>query len=362
MIFYWLIVIIILLLSRAIAGEFQQKFILIFFVSLLFVFFAFRVGGTPDYFNYENTFDSLHSGRVDQDIKYEVGFQWLCILLPSYRAFLIVFTAFYFGCVYYAFEKLIKPSNWFLSFVILFSYIPFVLGNMSGVRSGFVTCFFFLAIICKYQIVKQRPFATRMVLSLAFMLLAYSFHRSTIVLIPLLFIPSKPLRKSTLNVIYVIVAFIVLYIFANVNQINAITSRLVSDWFGDDYYDVYFEGVRQIRFTFFSFIKMLVVAALMVMTLRLSNDENDKIKIVLLRLTAIFYFITILPDLGLTARLYYYFAFPCVIGTSYVAEKAISNTKTLYYACVFVYIFWQLYNFFISPILIYYQDYQNILF
>ena len=150
MTYYWLLLLLILLLCYNSKGRTE---VLFFCLALFFVFFAFRVGFTPDYDNYENSFKFNHTlGSVDDSLQEEIGFQMLCMLLPSYRMLLIVQTLFYSICVYLALKWYINPRFWWIAFLILFCYQPFVLGNISGMRSGFVTCFFFCSILLKEKL------------------------------------------------------------------------------------------------------------------------------------------------------------------------------------------------------------------
>lgn len=54
-------------------------------IIAVFLFFAFRIGFTPDYDAYENWFDVIHNtfGIVDSDARIEQGFQYLLLLAPT---------------------------------------------------------------------------------------------------------------------------------------------------------------------------------------------------------------------------------------------------------------------------------------
>ena len=68
----------------------KNNIILLIIVALIFVFMGYRVDFTPDYFNYENFFDKFHGASIDTEIRTEVGFQLINLILPSYRSVIIV--------------------------------------------------------------------------------------------------------------------------------------------------------------------------------------------------------------------------------------------------------------------------------
>lgn len=360
MIYYWILLIIIVILCYNGSQTSQRNKILFLCVSLFFVFFAFRVGFTPDYENYSDVFDQFHnSSSFDKNDEIEYGFQWLCQLLPSYRAVLVVYTALFCVCIYIAFKMYIGSKYWLLSFMILFCYPPFVLGNMSGMRSGIVTCALFIALI-----VKSKYNFKGLLAAIGIMLAAALFHRSSITLIPLLFITNRPFSNKVVKTLYVIASvFIVVSLFF-ADSLNQLAISATDFVFEDNYYQKYFESEIERGYSFFSILKTIILATLLFITLEFTKNAKDNAANIFIKLTALFYLLTLAPGtIGLITRYYYYFTFPCIIGTSYLIDNVNKKTMTIYLICVSLFAFWQLYTFLTnSVVMVYYSFYKIILF
>lgn len=357
MIYYWILFFVILFVTFAGKGE---KISLFISVLLFFLFFAFRIGFTPDYYNYEQYFYQFHdSPFIDSDNRVEIGFQWLCIVLPSYRALLIVYTALYSVCIYLAMQNYIHRRYWVLAFVMLFCYTPFVLGNMSGLRSGFVTCLFFIAIALKARYNKIVGIS----LSIGVMCVAYLFHKSSIVLFPLLLIPKSPLSDKYRNMLDFFIAFFVIVVFLFADRWNQVALSISDQMFEDNSYSVYFENNKDYNYNVVLIVKDVVVITLLYITLRFIKEEKCLEKNLFLKYTAVFYLIYLLPgSIGLIARFYYYFAFPCIVGTFYLIGGADKRIRQIYLSCVFIVILWMLFFFYRSAAIDFFMEYDTVLF
>ena len=272
MVYYILLFILILLLSSMGGGRAQRNKNLLFIVSAFFFFFAFRIGFTPDYYNYELGFMPLHNNMsIDVDGRTEIGYQWLCRIMPSYRFVLILFTLFFSVCMYIVFKDYIKTQYWPLAFTILFCVTPFVLGNMSGMRSGFVTCFFFLALIAKQKFKKEG-----LIIALGLIMAAYLFHRSALALAPLLIISGKPLGKFANYAVIILFGLIVYFAFRYANEINMLTLNFAHNVLERREYDTYFEEDTAYAFNLNGVIKIILLSVLAFLTLKSSNEEGEE--------------------------------------------------------------------------------------
>lgn len=355
--YYWILLLFILLLCYKNKG---RTSVLILCLTLFFVFFAYRVGFTPDYLNYLDSFKINHiQTSVDENIQEEIGFQWLCMVLPSYRALLIVQTLFYCSCLYIALRWYISPRYWWLSFLTLFLYEPFVLGNISGMRSGYVTCFFFYAILLKNEFAKKG-----LVASLFLMYLAFLFHKSAIILVPLLFIPNKPLNNSIKYIVYVLALFFIIISLLYPNELNAIGIALTENYFSDTYYMTYFNEKLDAEYSLFSLLKSFILSVLLYITLECTQKEKSPHKNLFIKYTAFFYLLVLAPSsIGLITRFYYYFAFPVIIGTYYIIECVPFKKALVYMGCMGLYAFWQMYNLYHGEVVMqFFSKYDNLLF
>lgn len=356
MIYYWILFLVILFVISVGKGE---KPALVFSLLLFFLFFAFRIGFTPDYYNYENIFNQFHNSLfLESDDRVEIGFQWLCMVLPSYRALLIVYTTFFCICTYLAMQY-IHRRFWVLAFTMLFCYTPFVLGNMSGLRSGFVTCIFFIAILLKARFNKF----VGIPLSISVFCFAYLFHKSSIVLFPLLLISKRPLGNKYRYILDFFVAIIIIVSFLFADKWNQVALSISDQVFENNHYSVYFDNNEEYHYNVFLIVKHAAVITLLYITLQFIQKEKCWGNIVFLKYTVFFYLIYLLPSsLGLISRFYYYFAFPCIIGTSYLIGGVVKKVRQIYLFCIFIIIIWMLLFFYRSVAIDHFMKYDNILF
>ncbi len=358
MTYYWLLFILILIINEA--GAKRRNVALAWCIFLFFLFFAFRIGFTPDYYNYLDLFDRYHgTSYLNEYAAQEIGFQWMCQIFPSYRSIVILFTAFYCICLYIAFRWCSEKQFWWFAWIVLFCYTSFVLGNMSGMRSGFVTCFFFLALYIKTKISGIKG----MIIAVALMAAAFMLHRSAIVLVPLLFISSNPIKKWVLYLIYAVAGVFIVVSVIFPNLLNDFALYMTLTMFDDFNYAEDFEGDVQTGLGVFSLIKTLILVYLLYTTLSYVQKEKDPQNNMFLKMTAAYYLLVLAPsNIGLISRFYYYFAFPCIIGTSITAKKMDKNNRYIYIACVLMYAVWQLYYFYRKGSLHHYLEYDSILF
>lgn len=347
--YYWTLCLIMLLICYA-SGYNKRKGYggLLIAIFLLFVFYAFREGFTADYYNYEDVYNWFHGyglANIEENRDIEMGFQFICAVLPSYRLLIILFTFLFCACAFVAFKYYVDPKYWWFLIIILFCYSQFLNGNMSAMRSGIVTCLFFLSIIIKHK--NKISF----ILAVGILLLAFTVHKSALVLLPLLFIPARPLNKFTLYIIYCVA---MVFIYASVfyaQEINAIAMLLSNNLFEEAYLD-FFEEDLKTGFSIITFIKLVIKAALLYLTLETTRKEEDSNKSIFIILTAVFYLIYLIPSgvgVGMITRFYTYFVFPCLIGTSYTIERLNNQKKIIYILCIVLCCIWQVYDFYLGP-------------
>lgn len=361
MTYYWLLLIIILLISVGTkTSEKKKDSALIPCIALFFIFFAFRVGFTPDYYNYDALFDKYHlRSFLDDNAAQEIGFQWLCQIMPTYRSIVVLFSFLYCICLYITLKYGVEKKYWWFSWFLLFCYPSFVLGNMSGMRSGIVTCFFFLALYIKLKV----PGAKGLAVALSLMIMAFMMHRSAAVITPLLLIPSTRFNKKILYIIYTIAALFIIISLFFPNILNQLALFLTVYFFKDYNYANDFGKDVDTGIGISSIIKTAVVVYLLYTTLACEQTEKDKKNTLFLKMTALYYVLILAPaNIGLISRFYYYFAFPCMIG-SVVAIKSLQKDKRrLYIACAILFAFWQIYYFYRRHSIYHYMEYHNILF
>ena len=221
--FYYFTLVFILISALVLSSKRKnspRESVLFLCVFLLFVFSAFRIGFTPDYYNYEITFENPDSVfddvRHDNELIYSLivkyfSYRWALIL----QAFLICF------CFILSLKYYVPLKYRVFSIIIFFFCTSFYLTNLSGFRSSFVTVSLFLALFLKSKIKKGWIFG------LALMIASSLIHQSGWVMIPLLFIPSKSLsitRFKLLLILSIVVIFLSLF-YANL--LNSLVNNSV---------------------------------------------------------------------------------------------------------------------------------------
>ena len=334
----------------------QRSGVLIPIILFFFLFFAFRVGFTPDYYNYEEYYNRCHFSSIDFDSPIEIGFQWLCQVLPSYRALIIIYTALFSVCIYIAMQYYIERRYWILAITILFLFSPFVLGNMSGMRSGIVTCLFFIAILLRTKF-KMGYF----IFSVGIMFIAFLFHRSAIALFPLIFFPKRPISNRIKYLVYIFAMLFIIVCSFFGDQLNRL-ALLISDDFFEGRYDMYSDNYALSRFSMYLILKVIIVSILLYITLKYTQIEKNVFKNFFIKNTAVLYFFLLAPQgIGLIARYQYYFAFPCIIGIPFILGGADRKTRIVYLLGLSFLALWNLFFLFRGGIE-YYLDYKSVLF
>lgn len=211
MLVYLFVYLLTLLLCYIIPANNQKDYLrkLIFVFIPLFLFGALREGFS-DQNTYEGIFEEIHGLSTfvyDENAHSEIGYQWLCYIMPSFRA-LLIFTAALMCAAYIVFfYKNIPPKGLMVAITMLFLSgnlsIYFVL---SSIRNGiamslFIICFTF------WQNRKIRPAAL-------VTLVAMSMHTSAIMSLPLAYFVGRP-SPLTKKEMYIWISIIVFFVFVS---------------------------------------------------------------------------------------------------------------------------------------------------
>lgn len=231
MLVYLFVYLLTLLLCYIIPAHNQKDYLrkLIFVFIPLFLFGALREGFS-DQDTYEGIFQEIHrlsSFIFDENAHSEIGYQWLCYIMPSFRA-LLVFTAALMCAAYIVFfYKNVPPKSLALAITMLFLAgnldIYFVLSSMRNgiVISLFILCFTF------WQDRKKIP-ATLVTLA------AMTMHTSAAFSLPLAFIVGRT-SKFTKKELYIWIGAIVFLVVTSTTSIANYITPIIYRYF--DRYD-----------------------------------------------------------------------------------------------------------------------------
>lgn len=362
MVYYWLIFVLFLLLT--IGGNkngFYKGDVLRLIVPLvcLFIFFAFRIGFTPDYYNYEIEFDSNYSSAYNDDT-YRNSSELLYLLairtLP-YRTALIIQTALLCICMFVSF-KYSPRSYWWLVVVMLFTYKSFILGNISAYRSSFLTIAVLLMIFARAYLKRGWIYAILLIY------VSSLIHHSAIILLPFVLLSNKPVGDKKYGILLVLASIVIFMSLFMANTINVMANSIFEQ-FTDGFETYKQDSISNIRqLGFFSILRWFMLGYLLYVTLKYTRVDCGGIKNICIKMTAIFFLVGFLPGILLIDRITYNMAFPVLIGVSTVAERIREQEeRILYVGLAILYGIWEMYLLLSNNLVMsYYSSYQNIIF
>ncbi|MBP5769817.1 MAG: EpsG family protein [Bacteroidaceae bacterium] len=355
--YYFIVVIIIILAAFFTANgkKTSSDRVLLFSVFLLFLFSAFRIGFTPDYYNYENHFDNpesvLLNERHDNEWLYRI-----IVTIFSYRWALVLQSTLLCICLFFALKIFVNQRFRPYCYIIFFFYSSFFLGLLSGFRSSFVTIGLFLAIMAKNE------FKIGWIYGLAFMIAAAGIHQSGLFLLPLLFIPQKPLSKTVSSVLLIFSIALILVSLFGANLINMLVLSNIQYM---EEYEVYMQDEISniVSIGYFTILRLLLLSYLFFYSFSFCKKEIPGNESIFVKLTALFFLINFLPGVGLINRFYCYFAFVSLPGFATMVKYETDKRKRMLFIAAFIFFsLWRFYLFCISPIYTtYYAHYGNIL-
>ena len=139
---YWLVAILTLLLNRMLPSKTNKEYLINLLVSFLplFIYGAIRVNYGNDYSSYEYFFEKFHvSGAFvgDSDEHAEVGFQYLCYIMPSFRSMLVLSAGLlYSSWVLFLYKNISAKWVWLAIILIFLMPEKNVFGVLEGIRNG----------------------------------------------------------------------------------------------------------------------------------------------------------------------------------------------------------------------------------
>lgn len=359
MTYYIILFVIVLLLSLVVRKDKQKGDMIMVFISiLLFLFFGFRIGFTMDYDNYKVEF-----GFANERHESEPLFIAMTTLL-SYRAGLIIQAALFSVLLFISFKYYINKRYWWLCFCILFWNMDFMLGFFSGYRSSYVTMALFLALFIKDKMGNNIP---SLIISAIIIYISSLIHHSGLYLLPILLIPIKPISSRTMKGIK-IATVVAVFVFLFSADLILKYATMVAETYSEDMM-MYYLNNQSVDNYYFSIANIIALAAKLYMLFYtyswMENRKGREIKGTLfITMTALFFFLMLVPAVGLISRLFFYMLFPTLIGVSIMMSNEKDNNKRiLFLTSLTIYLFLKLRIFVMADIYIKQMDkYQNILF
>lgn len=197
---YWFVAVLTLFLHKLLPCKTDKEYLYNLIISFipLFIYAAIRVNYGNDYPAYEFFFDTFHvSGDFipDRDSHSEVGYQFLCYIMPSFRSILVL-NGFILALAmaYFIYKNIPSQYAWLAICLLFLMPEKNIFGSLVGMRNGFVVTSFLLT----YIFVQQRKYY--IVLPIAFIL--STIHTSAIAYIPLAYLVARN-TPVTIKEIYI---------------------------------------------------------------------------------------------------------------------------------------------------------------
>lgn len=336
---YFILTIYILVISLIRFRNIKLK--LLFCFIPFFLFIATRVGWTADYYNYEDMFLEQHSWSWTEYFlfssnKFEPGFFLLIKILPSYRALLFVVSLIYSSSIFLIFYKYIPNKYYFLAFFLWF-YNPTFFESIAAVRSSIVIALFIYAAHLKIN--------GRILFSVLLIIISGSFHRSGMLLLPLLLVPLDFIKKN-LTITTISLLLIAGFVFLTPDiLINKIVDTLSDSTFSS--YTNYIEET-QIGLGYFitTTLRVLFIVYFLYL-IKIGVIEGKYTWLVLIILFS--YLITSLPSIQIGYRFNIYLNPLIIVLQIYVLSRDKTIFSKLYIALSIIMMLFYFSSFFKHP-------------
>lgn len=214
----------------------------IFLISfmILFFFLAIRYDYGNDYDSYLDIFQNIKSNNFAWGAS-DLGFKWFNKISPTFQWLIVFHSLFYMITIYTLMSRFLTRSSLWIGLTILLINPYLFLIHLSSLRQTIAICFFIWAII--FWIDEKK------ILSFFMIFIAISFHKSAIILVPLMFLLTKkknekiwvqgslittiilvstPLFESILNFVIQFLPNHYSIVYLNDNMGNSLSSTILS--------------------------------------------------------------------------------------------------------------------------------------
>ena len=302
----------------------KGRFSLVFSLILICLMISLQRGWGGDgntYYSYFNYYHDEYSSWKDlfEDTRHgEIGFKIVYFLLPTFEATQFLFSTYYCIALFLLFDNFIPRKFWTLYFIFLFTNRPMLMGSLCAIaRTGMAVSSFIIGI---YLLSKRKRLWYVLIL-----LFASLFHKSSLLFLPFVLIPPRPMK---LNVQFVTIALVLLAIVSVV--IPSAWSSIVENFLSVNYtLDGYMNYIDKneahyslnLKIPFFVFWGYSIVKSA---SLTIIEKKQDYIVLKFAFITIILH---LLPALGLSGRLYYFLDYAFFSGMMLVLYKIKDKTE-----------------------------------
>lgn len=299
----------------------------------IFIYGALRENFGIDYSSYKYDYELLHGNAqfVDEDEHAEIGFQWLNVMIPSWRLLVMLVSTMVisgFALLYY---KYVEPRMLMLAlFFTMFNPDRSFFLSFVAMRNGLVIAGFFL---CTPLIVQRRYY---ILLPLVFLLSL--LHTSALIFIPLAILAGQN-YTITKKEIWIWLGSAIVFSLLSVTDIISIALPLLSGEIFESYRTHYMNADKHS-----SLLSCFANAIIMYFILKWAYKRRFELtpaQNVIWRVAMLYLISPFLGVLGRTRMIYFYYPF-YVIAITYVIQdkwisKSIRNVFLLFVSAVMFY-------------------------
>lgn len=299
------------------AKAYRNKVIWVFVPILLYG--AFRVDFGIDYSNYEEFYYDWHRAgyQIDEEHHVEVGYQWLNILVPSWRLLLIIVSTSVVGAFMMLYSKYVKPEMLLLAIFFTMFYpnqsffMSFVTMRNGLTIAGVAWCLP-LIIKRKYWLLIPISFGLSLI------------HTSALIFLPMAMIVGSNKALTKLEICIWVSVIALLTVIPTSDLMSVVGFFLIGDVF-ESYRDLYLEGDAHNSFlqcTANGILMCFVVSWAYRNKNKLTDSQNT-----IWRLSMLYLMSPFLGSVGRIRMMYYFILFYFITITYLVNDKSLEKVQ-----------------------------------
>jgi hypothetical protein len=324
------------------------KLLLSFF--LIFIYGAIRVDFGRDYKYYESLFYAIKVLYVNYStLNIEPGFYYLNLIIPSHRGLLILLSAFTAFTYYWLFKRYIPYNYHWLGFCLMaLAGDKTLFFQLSGLRNAIALNIMAFSI----KFIEDR----KLMIYGIFCLIAYSFHRSAILIMPVTYFLAKP-EKFKLKDIIIWTSVILTLAIARESLLISFLSPIINNFFNK--YQLYldFAMLQMYERSIFMYIFVFVISLFLFFVLNL--DRLQKTEYVMFRLSLLYLIAILMGSVDIRTSQYFvpFFLVGTIMFVGHVRDGAI---RLFYIGLILLYLAYSFFHVFMGNINFPYSNYNSI--
>lgn len=335
---YW-ILLLIMLFVNILPIKNKQIRLFISFIPF-FLYGALRIDYGLDYDKYENAFENVHYYGASLGEHQEIGYQYLCLLFPSWRFFLIFTSAFTSICSFLFIKEFLSPKYYLLGILLFFlAGDKLIFFQFSGVRNALAINLFLLSVI-----LIKRGFNKKYVILIT-SLVGGLLHTSAYIFIPMIIPFLFKLQFKGVSSFFFILGLVIFRSITNTDFVSNILFLLIFQTV--DRYSYYLDAIDfGHQASYFLLVFMIIYTSSILYVLRNNYNDFKRNEILIIQLSLLYSVAMALGPLGVRAHQYYSFFFilsPIVIFANEKIKLEVRYGTISIVGCYLLYAFFMIF-------------------